>query len=521
MASNKQDKHSPIQFFMIITTTSIEGGNLKLPNAFTRKYSGDMSNPVFLKPLDNISWEINWSKQDSDIWLQNVWEEFVKHYSLDQGHMVWHLVLFEFKGPSKFEVRIFDKNALEIKYLPLSNKQIPNSATRFFRIITLPCLEAGELILPNGFMKKYSGGMSNPVFLKAPDNTSWEIHWSKHDSYFWFQKGWKEFVKYYSLDHEHLVLFEFKDASHFRVHIFDKSTLEIEYPSNENQGEEHNPDQIGDEIPPPKKTKPKSPMSLSQPRKKLRTGKSKDVGKSPELRKRKKVQVEDDVGGSTERATFVVELQPYSIDRYSLRIPLHFARTHLKMKKGDIRLERLDGRTWKVYYSFFKLGGGWKKFATDNNLKVGDICVFELTKREPLSLKVLIFPVAQGGVPSSLGPHFTNAAQREARKYTPKNPSFTVSLNPVIKPAYRPPVPISFIREYLNEKKQIINLKIEEKLWPVEFIYYPEFGLGKLSKGWIIFAKESKLVGGDVCVFELINKDEENPVLEVHIFKGH
>ncbi|XP_057445201.1 B3 domain-containing transcription factor VRN1-like isoform X2 [Lotus japonicus] len=487
-----------------------------------------MSNPVFLKPLDNISWKINWSKQDSDIWLQNVWEEFVKLYSLDQGHMVWHLVLFEFKGPSKFEVRIFDKNTLEIKYHPLSNKQIPNSATHFFRIITPPCLEAGELILPNGFMKKYSGGMSNPVFLKAPDNISWEVHWSKHDSYFWFQKGWKEFVKYYSLDHGHLVLFEFKDASDFGVHIFDKSTLEIEYPSNENQGEEHNPDQIGDEILPPKKTKPKPPMSLSQPRQKLRTGKSKGVGKSPELRKCKKVQVEgrsteclegeqltstiNDALNKSKGATFMVKLQRYSIERHSLSIPSQFARQYLK-KKRDIRLERLDGRTWKVHYNLFKFSSGWKKFARDNNLKVGNICVFELTKREPLSLKVLIFPVAQGGEPST--------AQREAWKYTPKNPSFTVSLKPVIKLGYRPPVPVSFIREYLNEKKQTINLRIEENLWPVEFIYYPEYGSGKLSKGWIQFARESKLVGGDVCVFELINKEEENPELEVHILKRH
>lgn len=80
-------------------------------------------------------------------------------------------------------------------------------------------------------------------------------------------------------------------------------------------------------------------------------------------------------------------------------------------------------------------------------------------------------------------------------------------------------IPMSFIREHLKEKTQTIKLKFEKKWWPVELIFYPDHGSGKLSTGWTLFARECKLVGGDVAVLELINK--EDPELEVHIFKGY
>ena len=51
----------------------------------------------------------------------------------------------------------------------------------------------------------------------------------------------------------------------------------------------------------------------------------------------------------------------------------------------------LDGRDWSTMYNASKIYGGWKKFVIDNNLKVGDVCVFDLTKVIDLSFKVLIF----------------------------------------------------------------------------------------------------------------------------------
>jgi len=135
--------------------------------------------------------------------------------------------------------------------------------------------------IPNAFTKKYSGDLSKPMFLKTPDDKEWEIHLTKKDGDIWIQRGWKEFATHYSLDHGHMVVFQYQKTSHFEVYIFDKSTFEIEYRVNgNNQHEDNNPIEILDEQPSYKKTRPKSQISSSQPLKKLRIDTSEDVGTS-------------------------------------------------------------------------------------------------------------------------------------------------------------------------------------------------------------------------------------------------
>ncbi|XP_057445202.1 B3 domain-containing transcription factor VRN1-like isoform X1 [Lotus japonicus] len=396
----------------------------------------------------------------------------------------------------------------------MTTRNMPNnhSPILFFKIITTTSIEAGELRIPNNFTKRYGGDMSNPMFLKPPDGTEWQICHSKTDGDVWFQNGWKDFAKYYSLDHGHMVLFEYKDSSHFGVHIFDKSTLEIRYPSHENQDEEHNPDQIDDDsveildkIPPCKKTKLKSPMSCPKPRKKLRTSTSEDVGERPELHNLpKQVKIEDDVSGNTEcleredltskitealnRArtfqskipSFMTVMKPAYVDGYSLHISSLFAKKYLK-NATDVLLQVLDGRTWSVSFNLGKFNAGWKKFASVNNLKVGDVCLFELNKSVPHSLKVLIFPLAEKLHSPSQSPvqgdrvnrinygrfryteiqnvlttkcgettkrasklisprlrPLTNAALEEANKFNSNNPFFIVNLAPDMEWDYRP-----------------------------------------------------------------------------------
>jgi len=75
-------------------------------------------------------------------------------------------------------------------------------------------------------------------------------------------------------------------------------------------------------------------------------------------------------------------------------------------------------------------------------------------------------------------------------------------------------VPVAFMREYF-EKQQVVMLEFGNKSWRVELTgAIPT----KLSGGWSQFAKECKLEPGNVCVFELINK--EDVVFAVHIFRG-
>ena len=85
------------------------------------------------------------------------------------------------------------------------------------------------------------------------------------------------------------------------------------------------------------------------------------------------------------------------------RIPAKFARTYIKEKQCKASLRVSDGRSWYVQYKVrgmqdvnqqAEFTQGWSIFRRENNLEVGDVCVFELTKGNEISFKVSIFRIA-------------------------------------------------------------------------------------------------------------------------------
>ncbi|XP_061339163.1 B3 domain-containing transcription factor VRN1-like isoform X2 [Gastrolobium bilobum] len=158
------------------------------------------------------------------------------------------------------------------------NKHSSSTTIRFFKIILNKSLENGNLMIPNNFTRRYGDGLPNPMFLKTPDGIEWKVYWTKHDGQILFEKGWKEFASYYSLDHGHLVVFEYeKNSTHIGVHIFDKSALEIDYPFNDHIID----DSVEIELPPCQKKRLKSPMSSRPTSEKSRTGIARDDERSP------------------------------------------------------------------------------------------------------------------------------------------------------------------------------------------------------------------------------------------------
>ncbi|KAH1042571.1 hypothetical protein AAZX31_09G106300 [Glycine max] len=324
------------------------------------------------------------------------------------------------------------------------NKNPKPIAVRFFKNIFRASLAHGLLKLPTIFTKKYGDGMSNPVSLKSPDSTRWKIYWTKHDGEIWFQKGWKEYATYYGLDHGHLLFFEYEGTSHFNVHIFDTSAVEIDYPSN---GTHHGKDsshveisddpvEILDEKFSCQKTREKSTVSSPQPTKKMKAGLTTNVKKRPNVvnlhrhvqirsiksQKAKFVKHELDEDESrgifhterpkgeqltstalnratafrSENPSFKLVMNPSFIYGDYLEIPPEFAEIYLKKTHAVVILEVLEGRTWPVICSAPTITGGWHKFASENHLNVGDVCVFELIQKiQGLAFKVSIFRGAE------------------------------------------------------------------------------------------------------------------------------
>ncbi|KAK7280571.1 hypothetical protein RJT34_25635 [Clitoria ternatea] len=217
----------PFHFFKIITGPNLQ--RLRIPNKFTKLYGGGLPNPVLLKPKDCAEWKVYWTKE------------------------------MKFIGTSKIDVIILDQSATEIDYPSYEDIHIvelkddgldqrvrpksplvsgsAGSSLRgnailpisFFKIILKTNL--ARLKIPNKFTRIYGDGLANPVFIKPPDGTEWEVYWTKHNDEVWLEKGWKEFVERYSLDQGHLVVFKYKGTCHMDVLIHDQTALEINYPN--------------------------------------------------------------------------------------------------------------------------------------------------------------------------------------------------------------------------------------------------------------------------------------------------
>uniref|UniRef100_A0A2P2IW58 B3 domain-containing protein Os11g0197600-like n=1 Tax=Rhizophora mucronata TaxID=61149 RepID=A0A2P2IW58_RHIMU len=95
---------------------------------------------------------------------------------------------------------------------------------------------------------------------------------------------------------------------------------------------------------------------------------------------------------------FMIAMQPSYVypAPHRARIPSQFARKYFK-QHGNAVLCGLDGRSWSVDYSNKRFSQGWKKFAQDNHLEVGDVCIFELIKGTEYSFNVAICRAVQDG----------------------------------------------------------------------------------------------------------------------------
>ncbi|KAK9136206.1 hypothetical protein Syun_015536 [Stephania yunnanensis] len=92
---------------------------------------------------------------------------------------------------------------------------------------------------------------------------------------------------------------------------------------------------------------------------------------------------------------FMIQMKSYNVSEpYHLLVPSQFSKEHLHSVPRRIFLHNLEGTRWSVRVlpkSTTKLlAGGFRNFSRDNNLKVGDCCVFELVNEN--GLKVHIFP---------------------------------------------------------------------------------------------------------------------------------
>lgn len=74
--------------------------------------------------------------------------------------------------------------------------------------------------IPENFTRNLPRKLPNTVTLKSPSGIKWEIGLTANDNSLFFEHGWKEFVKYHSLEENDILVFKYNGESHFDVLMF-------------------------------------------------------------------------------------------------------------------------------------------------------------------------------------------------------------------------------------------------------------------------------------------------------------
>ncbi|KAI6695292.1 hypothetical protein NL676_023002 [Syzygium grande] len=326
----------------------------------------------------------------------------------------------------------------------MGGRHFESETPHFFKIVLSDALQNGRLGIPKKFVRKYGSNLSNLVFLQVASGDVWEVELLRGNDGSFLRRGWPEFVKHFAIKQGHFLVFRYEGGSTFRVVIFDKSASEIVYPVISENDDPRMEEDEGDTL--AQVFKDHSHQSRRNQRRELPSStllssSSKKKKKTNERLNKQAVggggsySVSDVSAGlksgywrryhpfrgseqseALERATsflspnpfFLAFMQP-SFIHHSLSAPARFFMKYIPNLRsgGDINLYMSNERFWSVRYKFgiysgrpqIKVNRGWKHFVQDNNLKLGDVCVFEMTRKvDQVSFRVVIFRANQDAV---------------------------------------------------------------------------------------------------------------------------
>uniref|UniRef100_A0A2N9JCA9 TF-B3 domain-containing protein n=1 Tax=Fagus sylvatica TaxID=28930 RepID=A0A2N9JCA9_FAGSY len=345
-------------FFKIILADSLRDGKLKIPKKFIRKYGQGLSNQAFLKLPNGAQWKVELTEGDGEVWLQKGWLEFVKYNSVRQGNFM----IFRYEGNSDFYVLIFDESATEIDYRSDGEEgkldedfEAPNmeeinseiSVEILDDFLSSPCPKTRDksplpCLRPHKIMKTNSSGKIA--------STSQPCRQFKET----------KLEKLKTKANANATMRDFKAKGGVKGINATK-----------------------------------------------RCSKAEVLGKIQPLTNSEKARALQKASAfiRPESPYFMIVIQPSYLK--ILDIPTKFVKRYLNRTQGNVILWVSDGRNWTVRYTCHvaaeqrkgKFKCGWRAFAQDNNLKVGDVCAFELIKGTQMSFKVVIFHVTQEHCP--------------------------------------------------------------------------------------------------------------------------
>ncbi|XVF17763.1 hypothetical protein REPUB_Repub10bG0151800 [Reevesia pubescens] len=336
-------------FFKVILKEAIRDGKLGIPRNFVRKHGKRLPSPIKLEVPSGAIWQVELRKCDDMVWLQKGWKEFAEYYSLELGDFV----VFRYEGNAYFHVLIFDKSASEIEYpYTITEDDDDDMSVELCVDISASRKNKEKSHLPCGPCPQPHKKTRTDSPNQPGTNLKFEILSSCNSP-------------------DDPKSRRIKDGNLKKVETSHRSTGQVDA------------------------TKGVEGITAQ------RSMKTELLSCVQQLTATEKAHSYQRAGAfkSTGNPFFIAVMRPSFVrDYYRMSIPTNFARKFLKMQNGNLTLCDSAGKTWPAKYYrgpkdknlSAKVNGGWRAFARDNNLDVGDICVFELIKHPDILMKVVI-----------------------------------------------------------------------------------------------------------------------------------
>ncbi|KAM7529088.1 hypothetical protein LguiB_032498 [Lonicera macranthoides] len=405
--------------------------------------------------------------------------------------------------------------------------------SQFFKIY-VPHHCSHHLRIPPAFIKYFKGVWPSQSILKTYHaKTSWCIDVNKVDNYFFFQKGWPEFVRDNSLEFGDFLIFSYSGNSEFYVPIFGKNNCQKEVPITTRDTDKLQPVLQG-----------------SRTIEAIKPGKKMCVDSTAEM-DTARMPCEENTGAvgtpckfGSKNPFFQTILNPTYVKYRFMYIPLEFMQSYMSAHRQTARLKH-SNKSWVV--TLIRRGKrlvfsrGWFQFVADNTLKEDDVCRFELIRRNDYAFNVVIVRGSRIISPRNKAPGTitTRSSRREegnkskemkgltsnvgvaledsSSKFISKHPFFQIVLGPTYVSNGFVNIPSYFRKSYMIKRWTTARLRHSNKGWLVTLKGYGSRGF-RFSAGWKKFVKENGLQVGDACSFELIKKDKY--VFKVSIARG-
>lgn len=212
--------------------------------------------------------------------------------------------------------------------------------------------------IPLAFCRHIIGEKSKEAVIRSRKG-SWHVKIGKcRKGQLYFEEGWSKFVQEHDLNIGEFLVFEHKGHLHFDVLVYDSSSCEKEFPVDSGNDKKRAAVHVEENS---KKhcrlDKQKSPVKEIAPYSPIR----------PHFR-------------TTIKASHGVPGAPY------LTIPAEFVKSNNLSQHQSLALRDPSGKLWDVKLKLWRscnatrqiLFHGWYEFYRGNNLKIGDLCIFEL-----------------------------------------------------------------------------------------------------------------------------------------------